>query len=100
MADDVVYVPPGEPPIVGKESLRRFLSEAYDAMDPNITMSPDDLEVAADRAIERGTVTGTLVAPESDEVIPVDFTYLYVYRLEAHGSWVLAWDIYNSNASQ
>lgn len=92
MTDDLVYVGQGMAAIRGKDEMRQFITPIYADASIDITMYPTSLEVLGDRAIEWGTVRGTLALGERNAE-SVSLTYLFVYRCGDDGRWRISHDI-------
>ena len=98
-ADDGVQLPPGSPPVVGKEAI-----DARDRSDLEVNdysefvITNKEVEVNGDLAFARGDFKVT-VAPKSGGD-PVDFEgkYMTIFRQQADGSWKIYRDIFNPSA--
>jgi len=90
--EDAVLLPPGAPPVRGRTAIREFWAgvdvEAF-------VLRTVALEVAGDRAAERGTWALTLRDPEGGEQSQAG-SYVVVWRNEG-GAWQLHWDIWNAD---
>ena len=97
--DDLVYLPPDQPPVYGKDSLTAFVEAFYAGFDIEIEMTSKEVVIAGEWAFDWGIVTGVVVPLEGGEEVVLDWKYLYVYQRQPDGSWKIARDIYNSNVS-
>jgi ketosteroid isomerase-like protein len=97
--DDLVYLPPDQPPVYGKDSLTAFVEAFYAGFDIEIEMTSKEVVIAGEWAFDWGIVTGVVVPLEGGEKVVLDWKYLYVYQRQPDGSWKIARDIYNSNVS-
>ncbi len=97
--DDLVYLPPDQPPVYGKDSLTAFVEAFYAEFDIEIEMTSREVVIAGEWAFDWGIVTGVVVPLEGGEETVLDWKYLYVYQRQPDGSWKIARDIYNSNVS-
>jgi ketosteroid isomerase-like protein len=95
--DDVVYLPPGQPPVLGKADLEAFVRPFYEQYDAEIEATAEEVVVVGAWAFEWGVLTGTIRPLAGGEAIQADLKYLYVYERQRDGSWKFAYDIYNSN---
>jgi uncharacterized protein (TIGR02246 family) len=95
--DDVYLMPPGGPPILGKEALRRYVGGAFAIPDFSITWVTDRIWVAksGEVAYAVGTDIIRLTTPEGRAVIEHNKA-VAVWRKEPDGSWKCAVDIWNS----
>lgn len=96
-SDDVYMMPPGGPPIVGKEALRRYIAGAFAIPDFSISWVADHVWVArsGDLAYAVGTDTIRLSSPEGKPVVARNKA-VAVWRKEPDGSWKCAVDIWNA----
>ncbi len=95
--DDVVYLPPGHPPVLGKAALEAFARPFYEQYDAEIEATAEEVVVVGAWAFEWGVLTGTARPLAGGEAMQLDVKYLYVYERQPDGSWRFAYDIYNSN---
>jgi uncharacterized protein (TIGR02246 family) len=100
-SDDVYMMPPGGPPIVGKEALRRYIAGAFAIPDFSITWVTDRVWVAksGELAYAVGTDTIRLTTPEGRAVVERNKA-VAVWRREPDGSWKCAVDIWNAAEPQ
>ncbi len=100
-SDDVYMMPPGGPPIVGKEALRHYIAGAFAIPDFSITWVTDRIWVAksGELAYAVGTDTIRLTTPEGRAVVEQNKA-VAVWRKEPDGSWKCAVDIWNAAAAQ
>ena len=97
MTEDVVYMPPGQPAILGKKNLEDYLRPIYEQAKAEISMTSEEIEVTGEWAFELGTIGGQLRLGDGP-AISMNGKYLYIYKREHDGSWKIARDIYNDNA--
>ena len=98
-AEDGVQLPPGSPPVVGKEAI-----DARDRSDLEVNdysqfvITNREVEVNGDLAFARGDFMVT-VAPKSGGD-PMDFEgkYMTIFRRQPDGSWKIYRDIFNPSA--
>lgn len=96
--EDGIQMPPGEPPVVGKDQIRARNQAVADQF------TFDDMEIrnaavvsAGDWAYARGTYTARLLPVGEDDPVPVDGKYMTIFRRQPDGSWKIHRDIFNSN---
>jgi uncharacterized protein (TIGR02246 family) len=97
MTDDVVYLPPDQPLLRGKDRLRKLLTPAYEQLDIQISMTAEETVLAGDWAWEWGHLSGSMGPKAGGQATEVDGKYFYVYRRQGDGSWRIARDIFNWN---
>jgi uncharacterized protein (TIGR02246 family) len=99
--DDVYMMPPGGPPIVGKEALRRYVAGAFATPGFSITWVTDRVWVAESGDLAYATGTDTIRLTSSDgRPIEERNKAVAVWRREPDGSWKCAVDIWNSAEPQ
>ena len=96
-ADDMVYMPDGQPPITTREALEGAAVSHFSRYRPNIQISTDEIQVLGDWAFARTTVNGTLTPRGNANPIRVDRKEIAIYRRQPNGSWKLARLIGNSS---
>ena len=91
LADDVVYLPPEGPPIVGKETI---LDRYYRPYDGSLDLSYESREISSDGelAVNYHRVSGT--RNESAEAT-IALKALDVFHRDSAGNWKLRWSIWN-----
>ncbi len=96
-SDDVYMMPPGGPPIVGKEALQRYVAAAFAIPDFSIAWVTDHVWLAksGDLAYAVGTDTIRMSSPEGKPVFEHNKA-VAVWRKEPDGSWKCAVDIWNA----
>jgi uncharacterized protein (TIGR02246 family) len=92
-----VQMPPGEPPVIGKDRIRARNKGVLDQFTFNMGISNEEVEVAGDWACARGTYKATLTPKAGGEAIHVDGKYMTILQKQADGSWKVHRDIFNSN---
>ena len=93
VAEDAVYMPPGEPVLIGKEAIRNwydFGKETYD-----VTISSDEIEICGDWAIQRETWKGSWIQKDSGETTQFESKDINIYRRQPDGSWKKSHSIWN-----
>lgn len=92
LADDVALLPPGRPPVVGRDAvagtLREFPSNAYD-----VDHRGEALFVSDDLAVDYVTVEGVRHDEDGDEA--VSHKAVDVYRRRDADQWELVLSIWN-----
>ena len=98
VADDVVFMPAGEPPVRGKEAMRQWMT-AFVAQyrTTSLTLANREVRVAAGWAVELGTYEWGL-APAAGGPTTVDRgNYMQVWQQRGDRSWSFAREVYNSS---
>jgi uncharacterized protein (TIGR02246 family) len=91
--DATVHLPPGLPPVHGRDAVRALMQQSIRAMPPGhaFTFDAAELRIADGWAAERGTTPGIGGAPGGK--------YVMLYERDADGVWRIAWTIANSDAA-
>src|SRR6266496_4701730 len=95
--DDGIQLPPGEPPVVGKDQIRARNQGLLDKFTVNLSSTSAEVGVAGDWAFDRGAYTATLTPKGGGRTIPIDGKYLTILKRQPDGSWKIHRDIFNSN---
>lgn len=95
-AEDAWQMPPNNPPLIGREAIREFWSQAVEWGQWDFTLETQDVAVSAPMAVERGTYVlafspGPNAPPEMD-AFEDRGNYLVHWRLEDDGVWRIVAD--------
>ena len=95
--DDAIVIPPGMPPVVGKEALRDYVLGSLAIPGFRISWTTGDIDVSADGTMAwiRGE---NLVEMTGEEGQPMAFPgrVITVWRREADGAWRCCADVWNA----
>jgi uncharacterized protein (TIGR02246 family) len=93
-AADAVQMPPHMPALVGREAIRQFWSEAFNAGKWEFRIRTHAVEVQGTLALERGTYDVRFTASPSAPMPSFEDrgNYLVHWRREADGEWRVATD--------
>ena len=93
-----IQLPPGEPPVVGKEAIRaRNKAALTDLFDITMSITNEEVEVGGEWAVARGVYSATLIPKAGGDDVLVDGKYMTLLQRQADGSWKIFRDIFNSN---
>jgi uncharacterized protein (TIGR02246 family) len=95
LAEDVVLLGPGHEPLVGKESVGRFVAGALEAF---ITETLDNREPVTSGALGFvwGTYDATFLAQEDDGEMRECGKHVFLWQRQAGGDWKLRLGIWNT----
>jgi ketosteroid isomerase-like protein len=96
LTENAVIMPANEPMARGRMAYRTSL----DAMPPVAEFSMSNEEFTAlggDAVLVTGAFTISLMPPGADLAIADTGKFLEVWRRQADGSWLMGWDIWNSD---
>ena len=96
-AEDMVIMPPDEPPVTGHDAIRAWLEGFFAAYKTDLEYTDSDVSVAGDVAFEAYAFRWTLTPVDGTEPIKQTGKGVYVLRRQADGSWRVARDIWNYN---
>ncbi len=95
VAEDVVFMPPGEPALIGKEAMRNWHNFDKISLDVNITV--EEVQVLGDWAFIRDIWIGTVTQNESGEKFENNNKSLIILRRQPDGTWKMFYSMFNSN---
>lgn len=93
--DDVVVMPPGQPPAVGKEVAKRGMEELFEAVDLEIEYTSEEIVVDGDIAMNRLSARETHIPKDGGDAIEHTADSLWIYRRSPDGEWKQSHAIWN-----
>lgn len=97
VADDAVFLPPGESGLEGKEAIRASYANAFRAFDVQLQHLPGPVESRGNVIIHRGNARGVLRPRAGGDSVLLDNKYLFVLRVADDRS-LLHWRaMFNAN---
>lgn len=98
-ADDVVYMPPGEPVYEGIEAVREQERQELEGFDIDLALESAETHASGDWGFDRGSfeLTMTPRAEDGGEPIQDNGSYVVIVSRQDDGSWKIARLIYNSD---
>jgi ketosteroid isomerase-like protein len=101
--DDIVSIPQGGQPIIGKEANRNSLLKLREASrDVDIVeydLAFNEVKVIGDWAFEWGTFSGTIRSKDGGEPSKSSGNLFRVLKRDADGSWKIARTMYNDDSA-
>jgi uncharacterized protein (TIGR02246 family) len=99
-ADDGIQMPPGSPPVIGKEAIRAKMKSILDGFAFDITITNQEVGVVGDWAFARGVYKATLTPKAGGTANLIDGKYMTILHRKGDASWKIYRDIYNSNGPE
>jgi uncharacterized protein (TIGR02246 family) len=97
-ADDARVVPPGQPAVVGKEAIRRYVTEAFALPGFSIQWEASDIVVSASGDMAYGVSTNTVtVNGPGGTPMTERGRGITVWRKSPGGAWKCVIDIWNAD---
>jgi ketosteroid isomerase-like protein len=96
--EDASLMPPGEPAVTGRESIRQYWGRVMDQYTLRYELGMDELEGRGDLAYQRGHYKLT-ASPKAKGASAMSDRgkFVTVYRRGATGAWGVVIDMYNSD---
>jgi uncharacterized protein (TIGR02246 family) len=88
MADDIVFLQPGQPPLRGREAALKFFQQGAGKVHIHGQQDIQDMEIAGDLAYVWANLNITMTVFASGETRHIARTTLSIFRRE-RGRWVL-----------
>ena len=99
VTSDVRMMPPNEPMIAGRDSVRAWVKRATDQYTINGRYTDADVTVIGDWAIERYDGELTFTPKAGGQRIQERLKGIHIYRRQPDGGWLIAQDVWNSNGT-
>lgn len=97
MTDDVVFLPPNGPRLVGKGTIRPWIEGYVAAFSTHWDKTSLEFEVAGDWAYELYSYASTDTPRDGGPVVRDTGKGIIIYRREADGAWRVSRDAWNSD---
>lgn len=96
-SDDALVIPPGQPPIVGKEALRAMVASNMEIPGFAVSWEADDMEISPDGRMAYMYGTNQFTFPDGDgNLVTSHGRALTVWRKGPDGQWKCVIDIWNA----
>lgn len=97
VTDDAVFLPPGFPPIRGKQAVENMYKSFFPQFSTiEQTVVVEELEVAGDWAFAWGSERSVLIMQSGGSTIQMEGKGLSILRRQPNGSWKISRGINNS----
>ena len=95
--DDAIVYPPGQPPVVGKDALRRYVTEGFAIPGFSIRWETSAFEVSASGDMAYGLGTNVVTMNDAQgKVMTERGRGVTVWRKGKDGSWKCVVDVWNA----
>ena len=84
-AEGAVYIPANGPEVSTRSGLQAVAERNFTQFQPQVTITPVEVEVFGDWAFARTTVTGTLQPKAGGDVVTLDGKEIAIYRRQQDG---------------
>lgn len=100
VAEDVLFMPPGEPPVRGRDAVRRWMTGFLaQYRTTSLTLADREVLVGGGWAVELGTFEWGLQPTAGGTAVVDRGNYIQVWKEQADKAWRFAREVYNSSAS-
>ena len=96
---DGVWMPPGKPAIVGKDKVVALYGAYFKTTRPTFELKPGQIQQSGKWAFLSGAFTRMETIKASQTKNKVSGHYLFVLKQQPDGSWKIARDIWNEEAT-
>lgn len=84
---DAVWIPPGQPPVEGRDAIRRWLEPLFKEYRYDFALKGSRVQVAGDWAVERGVFDSSLQRRRGGDLQRQVGTYIVLWRQNETGEW-------------
>jgi uncharacterized protein (TIGR02246 family) len=98
VADDVLFMPPGEPPVRGREAVRQWITRfLMQYRTSNLILADREVFVGGRWAVEVGTFEWALQPAAGGAAVVDRGNYMQVWKQQDDKTWRFAREVYNSS---
>lgn len=98
LAEDVFFMPPGEPAIRGREAASQWMRAFFaQYRTSSLTLADREVRVASDWAVELGTFEWALQPVAGGAAVVDRGNYMQVWQRQGDDTWRFAREVYNSS---
>jgi uncharacterized protein (TIGR02246 family) len=95
--EDGTLMPPNAPKATGRIAIRQVF-DAFPAVG-DAKLTAVDVAGTADMAVVQGAYTMNLMLPGATAAVADTGKFIELWRKQADGSWLISWDIWNSDVA-
>jgi uncharacterized protein (TIGR02246 family) len=98
VADDVFFMPPGEPPVRGRDAVRQWMTGFLaQYRTSSLTLADREVFVGSGWAVELGTFEWALRPAAGGSAVVDRGNYMQVWKEQGDKTWRFAREVYNSS---
>ena len=95
-ADASIVIPTNEPAAIGKEAIRSWLQQFYDAYTPEEKYVVDTVEISGSLAVARVTWSGIFTPKDGGKQRKSNGIMLWIFKRQPDDSWKIAYTIWSN----
>ena len=100
VAEDVIFMPPGEPPVRGREAVRSWMTGFLAQFrTSSLTLADREVLVGGGWAVELGTFEWALQPAAGGPAVVDRGNYMQVWKEHGDKTWRVAREVYNSSVA-
>lgn len=96
--EDVVFMPPNQIVVVGKEAVRAVVQPFLEQFTLEESISLDELEVSSDWAFARGTRQFRVTPKAGGDTLEQSVKFIHILRRQSDGTWKFSRWIWNGDS--
>ena len=98
VAEDVIFMPPGEPPVRGRDAVHKWMTSFLaQYRTSSLTLNNREVRVGDGWAVELGTFEWSLQPVAGGSAVVDRGNYMQLWKKDGDGEWRFAREIYNSS---
>ena len=95
-ADDAIAIPPNEPAAIGKDAIRSWMQQFYDAFIPKEEYVVDGVEISCGMAYARITWSGTFTPKDGGEQRKSNGNWIWVFKKQPDDTWKIVYMMWSN----
>ena len=100
LSDDVIFMPPGQAPAVGKSAVRAWYEATLtEASTVGVSVRERHVVVTGDYGIEQGSYVWKVASTAGGTETEIRGSFIAIWERMSDGSWKVTSDIWNSSDS-
>ncbi len=93
--EDVIYMWPNTPSIIGRKALRAWFKKRFSEYSAELSKAIEEIIILGDWAFERGNEVAEITTRSTGDVNATQGKYINLYQRQNDGSWKIARRIHN-----